>query len=140
MAQKLLNYINRDEGLLFMRVGLGIMFIIHGLPKMLGGPEQWAGLGLAMANLGINFTPVFWGFMASFAELFGGICLLLGFMFRPACGLLTFTMLVATLFHLKRGDGLMGASHAIELGIVFFGLIFIGSGKYSFDGLFKKKK
>ncbi|RZK26274.1 MAG: DoxX family protein, partial [Flavobacterium sp.] len=27
----------------------------------------------------------------------------------------------------------MGASHAIELGIVFFSLIFIGPGKYSVD-------
>ncbi|MBU1043086.1 MAG: DoxX family protein [Candidatus Omnitrophica bacterium] len=130
----------RDQGLLFLRVGLGIMFIMHGLPKMLGGPEQWAGLGMAMANLGINFAPVFWGFMAAFAELVGGICLLLGFMFRPACGLLTFTMIVAALFHLKKGDGIMGASHAIELCIVFLGLIFIGAGKYRIDGLFKKNK
>ena len=74
----------RDEGLLILRIGLGIMFILHGLPKMMGGPEQWAGLGMAMGNLGITFAPAFWGFMAAFAELVGGICLLLGIMLRPA--------------------------------------------------------
>ena len=139
MAQKLL-YKYRDEGLLFIRVGLGIMFIMHGFPKMAGGPEQWAGLGMAMGNLGITFAPAFWGFMAAFAELVGGACLLLGLMFRPACALLTFTMIVATLFHLNNGDGIMGSSHAIEAFIVFFGLIFVGSGKYSIDFFLKKKK
>ena len=104
----------KDEGLLFLRLGLGIMFILHGWPKMLGGPEQWAGLGMAMGNLGIGFAPVFWGFMAAFAELVGGACLILGFMPRIACGLLFITMAVATVFHLKKGDGVMVASHATE--------------------------
>ncbi len=45
-----------DEGLLFLRVGLGIMFVLHGWPKMFGGLKQWAGLGMAMGNLGIGFA------------------------------------------------------------------------------------
>ena len=40
---------------------------------------------------------------------------------------------VAAISHLSRGDGLSGASHAIELGIVFLSLILIGAGKYSLD-------
>ncbi|MFH1062201.1 MAG: DoxX family protein [Candidatus Omnitrophota bacterium] len=139
MAQKLLNKYT-DEGLLFIRVGLGIMFIIHGFPKMVAGPDQWAVLGKAMANLGIGFAPVFWGFMAAFAELVGGAVFLGGLFFRTACLLLAFDMFVASVFHFKHGDGLMVASHAIELGIVFFGLIFIGSGKYSLGCMYKKKK
>lgn len=129
----------RDEGLLILRIGLGIIFVWRGLPKMLGGPELWSGLGMAMGNLGITAAPVFWGFMSAFAELVGGICLILGFMFRPACILLTFNLIVAAIFHFKKGDGLMGAAHAIELGIVFLSLILIGSGKYSLDCKFKKK-
>ena len=42
-------------------------------------------------------------------------------------------MIVAALVHFSKGDGVNGASHAIELAIVFFGLIFIGPGKYSVD-------
>ena len=30
----------RDIGLLFLRIGIGVMFIMHGLPKLIGGPEN----------------------------------------------------------------------------------------------------
>ena len=29
----------KDFGLLIMRVGLGVMMIVHGFPKMMGGVE-----------------------------------------------------------------------------------------------------
>ena len=31
----------RDLGLLVMRVGLGLSFMAHGWPKLVGGPETW---------------------------------------------------------------------------------------------------
>jgi len=123
----------REPGLLIMRVGLGIMFIVHGWPKLIGGPELWTGLGGAMANLGITFAPAFWGLMAGVAEFGGGICLILGLAFRPACILLAFTMGVAATHHLANGDGIGRASHAIEACVVFASLILIGPGKYSVD-------
>ena len=123
----------RNTGLLIMRVGLGIMMIYHGYPKLLGGTEQWVAVGSSMKYLGINFTPVIWGFLAAVTETFGGFLLVIGLAFRPACLLLMVTMAVAATMHLNNGDGLMVASHAIELGIVFLGLAFIGPGKYSVD-------
>lgn len=30
----------RDVGLLILRVGIGLMFMIHGFPKLFGGPEK----------------------------------------------------------------------------------------------------
>jgi putative oxidoreductase len=42
-------------------------------------------------------------------------------------------MIVAALSHFGRGEGLGGASHAIEVGIVFLSFILIGAGKYSLD-------
>jgi len=123
----------KDFGLLLLRVGLGAMFIMHGYPKLLGGPEKWEAIGGAMKSMNITFFPVFWGFMAGMVETFGGIFLIVGLFFRPATVLLAFVMLTATLTHLGRGDGLGGASHAIELGIVFIGLLFVGPGKYSVD-------
>ncbi len=130
----------KDFGLLFLRIGIGGMFIFHGAPKMFGGPERWERLGASMANVGIEFAPVFWGFMASFSEFIGGICLLIGLFFRPVCILLTITMIIAASGHLSRGDGLRGAAHAIEDGIVFLSLIFIGPGKYSLDEWLKPQK
>ncbi|MGQ7853406.1 DoxX family protein [Pedobacter sp. WC2501] len=123
----------RNTGLLLIRIGLGVMFIIHGFPKLAGGPDGWTGLGGSMKVIGINFLPVFWGFMAAVSETFGGFLLIVGLFFRPALMLLIFTMIIAALVHFGKGDGLDGASHAIELAIVFFGLIFIGPGKYSVD-------
>lgn len=124
---------HRHIGLLILRIGLGCMFLIHGGPKLFGGPEEWEKIGMAMNNLGIGFIPTFWGFMAAISEFIGGACLILGLFFRPACILLTITMLVAAIHHLSRGDGLSGASHAIEVGIVFLSFILIGAGKYSLD-------
>ncbi|RYF24531.1 MAG: DoxX family protein [Flavobacteriales bacterium] len=123
----------RNTGLLILRVGLGAMMMVHGLPKIMGGPDMWAGLGGSMKVIGINFLPTFWGLMAALAEGMGGFLLLLGLFFRPVNMLLTFTMIIAALVHFGKGEGIMGASHAIELGIVFFSLIFIGPGKYSVD-------
>ncbi len=102
----ILTFLNkyRDVGLLILRVGFGIMFMFHGAPKLFGGPERWGKLGAAMGNFGIDFLPAFWGFMASFSEFFGGILLILGLFFRPACILLTLTMIVAAGFHIGRGD------------------------------------
>lgn len=123
----------RNTGLLILRVGLGAMMMFHGLPKIMGGPDHWAGIGSSMKVIGINFIPAFWGLMAALSEGMGGFLLLLGLFYRPVNMLLTFTMIIAALVHLNKGEGIMGASHAIELGIVFFSLIFIGPGKYSVD-------
>ena len=123
----------RNTGLLILRVGIGVMMITHGLPKLTGGIEGWTGIGKSMGVIGINFLPAFWGFMAAATEGVGGLFLILGLFFRPVNILLVFTMIIAALVHFGKGDGLGGASHAIELGIVFFSLIFIGPGKYSID-------
>ena len=124
-----------DIGLLILRVGIGAMFMTHGGPKVLGGPEMWGKVGMAMGNLGIHFAPTFWGLMAALSEFGGGLCLVLGLAVRPACATMVFTMIVAATMHLTKGDGLGIASHAIESGILFISLIFIGAGKYSLDAL-----
>jgi putative oxidoreductase len=123
----------RDEGLLLLRLGLGAMFIFHGLPKILGGPETWAKLGGAMANFGLSFAPAFWGLMSAAAEFGGALCLISGFLMRPACALLVINLTVAATMHLSMGQGFGMASHAIEDGIVFLSLLLIGPGKYALD-------
>lgn len=129
----------RDIGLLILRIGIGISFMMHGFPKITGGKETWTMLGGSMANVGITFMPEFWGFMAAFSEFFGGLFLLLGLFFRPATILLTITMLIACIMHIKKGDDFNGWSHAFESGVLFFSLFFIGPGTYSIDEKFKKK-
>ncbi|MGM0443203.1 MAG: DoxX family protein [Fibrobacterota bacterium] len=123
------NYIS--EGLLVLRIWIGAMFLVHGVPKLLAGPELWGNLGMAMGNLGISFAPVFWGFMAAFAEAVGGLLIILGLFIRPAAALLFVTMFVAAVHHLAGGDGIKGAAHAIELAGVFLSLFIIGETKYT---------
>lgn len=123
----------REEGLLILRIGIGVMFLLHGGPKLLAGPDKWQQVGGALHYLGVDFYPTFWGLLAALSEFGGGLCLIAGFLFRPACLMLAATMLVATNMHLGRGDGLMGASHALENGILFVSLMLIGPGRFSFD-------
>ncbi len=121
--------------LLVFRIAIGVLFIIHGYPKMMNGPAGWVRLGQSMANYGIYSFPMFWGFMSAIAEFGGGILLVLGLWFRPACLLLITNMSVASIKHIASGDSFSTASHAIELLFVFIFLLMIGPGKYSIDTL-----
>ncbi len=123
----------KDHGLLLARVGLGVMFMLHGWPKITGGPEKWEKLGGAMSTFGIDFAPVFWGFMAAFAEFGGGLLLAVGFMSRGALALLVITMIVATLKHVAGGDAFGKWSHAAEAAIMFTALFLTGPGRFSLD-------
>jgi len=130
--------VSMNFGLLLLRVGIGLsMVAFHGYDKITGGPEQWASIGTHMSLLGITFVPVFWGFMAAFAEFVCSILLVLGPLFRMAALLLAFNMFMATLVHLNLpadspAAGWSGASHAIELMTVYIALFFTGPGRYAF--------
>ena len=122
-----------DFGILLLRIGLGIMMVWHGYPKFTGGVDTWTGIGGAMSHIGVTIYPVFWGFCAAVVEFFGGIALAFGLFTRLVALSLSFSMMVAAIMHLSIGDGLQGASHAIELAVVFVSVIFIGPGRFSVD-------
>ncbi|MFQ5964925.1 MAG: DoxX family protein [Candidatus Scalinduaceae bacterium] len=131
----------RDVGLLILRVGIGLMFMGHGCPKLFGGPEKWELIGGITKFFGLDFVPTFWGFMAAVSEFFGGAFIALGFLTRPACFLLFITMIFAASMHIGKGDSFIKYSHAVEAGILFLSMLFIGPGKYSLDEqIFSRKK
>jgi len=131
----------RNTGYLVIRVGFGFMIMLHGFPKIMGGPETWEQLGMAMGNLGITFAPVFWGFMAAITEFVGGIFLMLGFFHRLTALLLTITMFVATVMHISAGDPFMPAvANPIKMGIVFIGLFLMGPKTWALDNLINKRR
>ena len=119
-----------DFGFLILRVVVGASFIMHGFPKISGGPEKWA---ILAGHAGITTMQTAAGFLAAFAEFGGGICLILGFLTRPMAILLFGTMLGALNYHISKGDGFSSYSHALELAGVFLGIAFIGPGRYSID-------
>jgi len=125
-----------DLGLLILRVGIGVMFILHGLPKLMEGPAGWEGL----AQYGLPFLPegivsTAFGFAAAVTEFGGGVLLILGCYQRIACIGLAGTMAVA--FSTKLGsvtgytDFAQQAGWPLELIIVFVALFFTGPGKFS---------
>ena len=132
-------FMARDLGLFLLRVSVGGLMIVHGVPKFLGGRETLEGLGSQMAIFGITFWPVFWGFMAAFSEVVGGLLLVVGFLVRPACFFLLCTMIVAVSYHVAEpGKGLSAidnfnyfTSNPLSLAFVFLSLMFMGPGRFS---------
>lgn len=128
-----------DWGLLFLRLGIGFSFVfIHGWPKLMGGVPKWEKLGANMSLVGISWMPVFWGFMAMAAEFFGGLCLILGVLVRPAAVLMLITMGIAITTHVTHGDSYTDMA---EIFIVCGGLLcllIMGAGNFSLKAILKK--
>lgn len=123
-----------DVPVLLLRLFFGAAFITHGWPKISGGSKVWAKLGAVMGKFGITWAPEFWGFMAAFAEFFGGIFLFLGLLTHVFSFLISFTMIVAA-FGAHAGQSFQ----ARELALIYLvcGILFMlkGSGKISLDQL-----
>jgi len=123
-----------DIALLLFRLAFAFsVAYAHGWGKFTGGTDKWMKLGSNMEVLGITFAPVFWGFMAAFAEFFGSIMIGLGFFTRLGSFLLAFTMFVAFYMHIHDGDGFGDASHSFDLMCVSVFFLIVGAGKYSID-------
>ena len=122
-----------DTGLLILRIGIGIIFVFHGLPKLIGGVETWTQIGSTMSLVGISFAPAFWGFMAAATEVVGGVFIVVGLLHRPVALMLVFTMIIALLMHVTAGDPFAIYSNTLKALIIFIALFVTGPGKYSFD-------
>jgi uncharacterized membrane protein YphA (DoxX/SURF4 family) len=131
---------NYDGALLILRIGIGIMFMIHGFPKLIGGPPAWTRLGQSMANFGLYIYPSGWGFLAAFAEAGGGVLMITGLFFRPAMLMLCIHMTVACFKHYNGGDTIETASHAVEALCIFLFLLLAGPGKFALDRILFKPK
>ena len=121
-----------DAGLLIARLGVGFGFLYyHGWSKITAGPERWESLGGSMSRFGVEFWPVFWGFLISFAESFGAILIAVGFLFAPMSLILAVGMFVAWTGHIASGQGNPG--HSFKNMLVLLGFVFTGPGRYSID-------
>ncbi|MDR7865772.1 MAG: DoxX family protein [Sporomusaceae bacterium] len=123
----------QDEALLFARLGLCFMFVVvHGGPKLFGGPEKWLEVGSLLKVLGITTMPVFLGFIAAVSEFLGGILIGLGLFTRLGAFMIFATLVVgaAVMFTMK---GLFAAAPATEDALFMLVLMAVGAGKYSLD-------
>jgi len=110
-------------GIFIIRLMTGLIFVNEGWQKF----ESLAKTSLFMVHLGL---PMFMGPFIATLELVGGLALIGGVLTRIFGVIFGIEMIVVVfLTGLSRGLG----AHSLELilAAVSFGLVFIGSGKYS---------
>lgn len=127
--------LSTDLALLIARVGISVLMLTHGLPK----------LGKLFSGDPVQFLP-FMGLspeislaMAVFAEVFCSIFILFGFATRLAVIPLAITMLVAV-FLVHAADPFSVKESALHFLLVYVVLLFTGSGKYSVDYMLQGKE
>ena len=114
-----------------VRIVIGIMFIMHGLPKWNNGIER---VGNAFAtNYGL---PRWFAAIAVFFELVGGACLVVGLFTRFFAAALAIEMLIAMFAaHWPKGysAGAGGYEYVLLIGVVCFAIAIRGGGCLSVD-------
>ncbi|MDL0088581.1 DoxX family protein [Campylobacter gastrosuis] len=122
---------NPDLGLLFIRLGLGVMLIMHGIAKIFNGVGFVKGL---LVKQGLS---EFIAYFAYLGEVVAPILLILGAFVRVAsvfvlgtCGAILFLFYAPNLFDLTQHGGFKAEIVYLYLAMALC-LVFSGSGKYA---------
>ena len=129
------DYIN--FGLLFYRFALGISMFYHGYLKYVSGEQGLYKVGAMLSTLGVpSGFEVILGTIASYAEMVGGILLIIGLFTRIGTLLVVGTLAVATILNLNGNFFSWDYPSQMAFGAIM--LFFAGAGRYSLDkALFK---
>lgn len=112
-----------------LRIGLGMIMVVHGQPKALGeSKEQFPS---AVESLGVP-APQKLAQLVSYLEFFGGLALIAGFMTRLVA-LLFAGQFGFIVFKMKWGKGFQGYELDLALLTGFLTLVLLGSGSGSVD-------
>ena len=117
----------------FVRVVVGIMFLMHVMTKFKLGPAAVA--ANVFAKNGIE-PGLMWTYVVMSLETVGGVCLIIGLLTRFFAAAFAIEMLVALLFvHLPKGyaAGGGGYEYVLLIGAVCFVIAIRGGGPYSID-------
>ena len=123
--------------LLLLRLGLGLIFVYHGYPKLFTHMHETV---QAFPRMGF---PAYFAYIAGIFEFFGGWLLVLGLFTRIAALLLAGEMAIAIVrVHIPQG-GLMAVSNyqfPLAMAVGAFALVAVGAGAISLDrAIFKNK-
>jgi putative oxidoreductase len=127
-----------DEGLLLLRLTLGLTLASHGVQKLFG---WFAGPGLEATAQGLatlGFTGRRHALMAGLAEAGGGALLALGLLTPVAAAIVFSVMVVAGVSaHRKQGFFITrgGYEYTLVLGVSGLAVAFTGPGALSLDAL-----
>jgi putative oxidoreductase len=126
-----------DIAMLVLRVGIGTIFVAHGLQKLLGwwGGPGWAGWTGWIGSMGLR-PALFWASISLVAELGGGLALIVGLLVPlAAAGLVAQSIVLFKRVHWPRGfwspDG--GIEFPLAFMVGAFAVQVLGPGAWSLD-------
>ena len=117
----------------FVRIVVGIMFLMHVMGKFNAGPAGVA--ANVMAKNGLE-PAILWAYVIIFLESVGGVCLIIGLFTRFFAAALAIEMLVALLVvHLPKGYAASGGGYeyVLLIGAACFLIAIRGGGPYLVD-------
>ena len=129
-----MRYLERLQplALLVMRLSLGIIMTVHGYHKVFGGLQHFAHM------IGAMGLPSWLGYVSAFAELIGGLLIIVGFFTRPAAFAICINLAVA-IWKVHLHNGLLGSpdhpgfEFPLAAATLAFALIFFGAGPIAID-------
>jgi putative oxidoreductase len=115
---------NRSLGLLLIRIGTGLVFLVHGYGKV----GNLAGAEAMFVHFGLGAAT---GDLIAWLEVIGGLALILGVATRYFAAAFAVEMLVA--YFLTGGFGTGYRPHELEIFLMLMsaGIALHGSGRYS---------
>ncbi len=124
----------------FMRFAAGALLAPHGIQKIMNG--SWTTLAPFIdKQMGVSY-PLWWAYMAVFAESVAAICLAIGLFTRVAAFILVIHMgIIIVYFQWQFGYFWTnkGIEYALLWWLLFIAIFFRGGGRYSVDRYLKKE-
>ncbi len=114
-----------DIGLFLLRIVAGVVFLVHGWPKI----KNWNGTYKWLVTERFP-VPQISVFALSLGETFGGLFLILGLFVVPTSIVLALLMAGAVVYHFSRGDSWEEAEKAILLLAISVALALGGGGAW----------
>lgn len=127
-------------GLLLLRVGLGIVFLMHGLQKL----NEWTldGTAANFQQMGVP-SPELSAALAAYAELIGGIALIVG-LFARIAGLVLAVDMFGAIYFAHGSQGFFSATGGYEfvlvLALASLAVFLMGPGRFAIGGGLQGKR
>jgi len=124
-----------DEGLLIIRLVLGLILAAHGAQKLFGifGGHGIKGTGQWLESIGIK-PGAFFAFLTGLSEFGGGLLIAAG-VYTKVCAILIILIMLVAIFTVHWKNGLWNGANGYEYNLlilaVAIGLYLTGPGTYT---------